>query len=156
MRAGWHEGLPTLRSRLREAPTPALVRAVGELGDRDSVPLLLRLIDGGGPLPAALVLDCLGKIGGPEARQALRECARTADAKTSRIAYKALASCATEEDDEIFRAAATHSDWLVRLSAADVLGRFARRENQTALAQLAADPVAVVAQRAVSFLEGRP
>jgi hypothetical protein len=34
-----------------------------------------------------------------------------------------------------------------------VLGRFVRPENLAALSQLAADPVGIVSQRAVSFLE---
>ncbi|MEO1087265.1 MAG: HEAT repeat domain-containing protein, partial [Acidobacteriota bacterium] len=70
-----------------------------------------------------------------------------------RMAYRALSRCATEEDDEIFRLAVDHSDWYVRLSCAEVLGRFSRPENLAALAQLAADPVPIVAQRALSFLE---
>jgi len=64
-----------------------------------------------------------------------------------------LSRCATGDDDEIFRNATTHSDWYVRLSCAEVLGRFSRPENLAALARLAADPVPIVAQRALSYLE---
>ena len=42
---------------------------------------------------------------------------------------------------------------MIRLSCAEVLGRFSRPENLAALAKLAADPVPIVAQRALSFLE---
>jgi HEAT repeat protein len=76
------------------------------------------------------------------------------DVKIARLAYKALASCATEEDDEFFRQAIDHHDWLVRLACVEVLGRFTRQMNMAALAQLAADPVAAVAERAASALEG--
>ncbi len=41
----------------------------------------------------------------------------------------------------------------MRLACVDVLGRFARPENLASLTQLAADPVAIVSQRALSFLE---
>jgi len=41
----------------------------------------------------------------------------------------------------------------VRLSCAEVLGRFSRPENMETLTRLAADPVAIVAQRAISSLE---
>ena len=58
-----------------------------------------------------------------------------------------------EEDDGLFRSAVSHSDWYVRLACAEALGRFGRAENLPALSQLAADPVAIVAQRALSFLE---
>jgi hypothetical protein len=41
----------------------------------------------------------------------------------------------------------------VRLACADVLGRFSRTENLETLTRLAADPVQIVAQRALSSLE---
>jgi HEAT repeat protein len=46
-----------------------------------------------------------------------------------------------------------HPDWYVRLTCAEVLGRFARPENLAALSQLAADPVAIVSHRALDSLE---
>lgn len=152
--ANLRELLPALRRRLDTAPAPALVRAVGELGDRESVPRLLALLDAEQAPEPALVLDSLGKIGGPEVRSRLRQLAAHDDAKVARMAYRALAACASEEDDGLFRQAAAHPDWLVRLASVDVLGRFARAENRSALMTLAADPVAIVARRAVARLEG--
>ncbi len=102
----------------------------------------------------ALVVDSLGKIGGPEARRALKAVATQSDEKLARLAFKALAVCATAEDDEFFKEAANHADWFIRLAAAEVLGRFSRSKNMAALSQLAADPVAVVAEKASSMLEG--
>ena len=99
------------------------------------------------------MLESLGRIGGPEARAALRAATGSGRPQRERMAYRALSRCATEDDDEIFRHATDHSDWYVRLSCAEVLGRFSRPENFAALAQLAADPVPIVAQRALSFLE---
>lgn len=71
-----------------------------------------------------LVLESLGRIGGAAARRALAAAAldRTPD---SRLAYRALAACATAEDAPLFRAAITHPDWYVRLACAEVLGRIA-------------------------------
>lgn len=144
---------PVLRQQLVEAPTPELVRTTGELGDRDSIPLLLGLLRDPAAKLVPVVLESLGRIGGPEARAALRDVAANADPAAARIAYKALSLCATEEDDAFFREALAHPDWYVRLACAEVLGRFSRPENLAALTQLAADPVAIVQQRALSFLE---
>ncbi|MEM7583886.1 MAG: HEAT repeat domain-containing protein [Acidobacteriota bacterium] len=143
---------PSFRKLLADKTEPYLIRTVGELGDRESVPILTGLLEPESPLEP-LVLESLGRIGGPEARAALRQATSSGRPQRERMAYRALARCATAEDDEIFRSATHHSDWYVRLSCAEVLGRFARPENLAALAQLAADPVPIVAQRALSFLE---
>ncbi len=151
-RAGLRDLASDFRRLLKDRPQPYLIRTLGELGDRESVPLLIELLEPEAPLEP-LVLESLGRIGGPDARSALRDSTRSGRPQRERMAYRALARCATEDDDEIFRDATHHSDWYVRLSCAEVLGRFSRPENLAALAQLAADPVPIVAQRALSFLE---
>src|SRR5436305_3647173 len=151
--AGLRELLPTLRARTALRPSPPLVRALGELRDRDSIPLLLTLLPERREL-YPLLLESLGRIGGPEARTALAEAARHAAAGEARLAYRALSLCATEDDSALFRDAATHPDWYVRLACADVLTRFARPENMAPLALLAGDPVPAVAHRALSSLSG--
>ncbi len=147
------ELLPALRELPAAVATPTLLRAMADLGDRDSVPVLLDLM-AARPDLRALALETVGHIGGPEARAALRAAARQARGGEARAAYRALTLCAAEEDEVLFRAAVTHSDWYVRLLCADVLGRFGRPENLNALARLAGDPVAAVASRALSLLEG--
>jgi HEAT repeat protein len=149
---GLTELLPHLRELMARDPDPHLVRAVGELRDQDSVPVLISLVDSSSPRLRPLIFESLGRIGGPEARLALRQ-AIAQDSCDPRIAYRALSLCAIEEDDAIFRQAVGHSDWYVRLACAEVLGRFLRPENLAALSQLAADPAAIVSQRALSFLE---
>ncbi|MEM8963527.1 MAG: HEAT repeat domain-containing protein [Acidobacteriota bacterium] len=152
-KAGLRELAPAFRTLLQQRPEPYLIRTLGELGDRDSVPILNEhLCDPETPLEPIL-LESLGRIGGPEARAALRSETTSGRPQRERMAYRALSRCATEDDDEIFRRATTHGDWYIRLSCAEVLGRFSRPENLAALAQLAADPVPIVAQRALSFLE---
>jgi HEAT repeat protein len=151
-RTGLRELAPSFRALVQVRPEPYLIRTLGELGDRESVPFLVELMQPDAPLEP-LVLESLGRIGGPAARSALRAATASGRPQRERMAYRALSRCATEEDDEIFRNATTHSDWYVRLSCAEVLGRFSRPENFAALAQLAADPVPIVAQRALSFLE---
>jgi HEAT repeat protein len=152
------ELVPPLRAQLGQRPNPDLIRAVGELGDRESVPVLLGLLEGGaGTTPGTrnlvpLILESLGRVGGPEARQAIRRAILEGRCEP-RIGYRALSLCAIEEDDALFRRAVGHADWYVRLACADVLGRFMRPENLAALSQLAADPVGIVSQRALSFLE---
>lgn len=149
---GRRELLGPLRARLEAAPTPTLLRAVGELGDRDSVAALTAVVERADSRLVPLALEALGRIGGPEARSVLRRVVGQQSGE-ERIAYRALSMCAVAEDDEIFRSAAGHADWYVRLSCAEVLGRYARAENLEALAHLASDPVPLVAQRALSLLD---
>src|SRR5205085_8532130 len=54
------ELVPSLRGQLAKRPNPDLIRAVGELGDRESVPVLLELLDGGPRNLVPLVLESLG------------------------------------------------------------------------------------------------
>ena len=151
-RAGLRDLAPSFRKLLEKGSQPFLVRTLGELGDRDSVPVLIDLLEPETPLEP-MVLESLGRIGGPEARSALLAATTSGRPQRERMAYRALARCATEEDDKTFRDAIDHTDWYVRLSCAEVLGRFSRPENLAVLAQLTADPVPIVAQRALSFLE---
>jgi HEAT repeat protein len=152
-RSGARELAPNLRRMLSASPEPYLIRTLGELGDRDAVGQLVGFLEANDSPLEPLVLESLGRIGGPEARSALRDATASESPQRQRMAYRALSRCATEDDDEIFRDATTHGDWYVRLSCAEVLGRFSRPENLAALARLAADPVPIVAQRALSYLE---
>jgi HEAT repeat protein len=152
-RSQLRELLPALRQLPAQAATPALLRAMGELGDRASVPVLLALAPAR-PELRLLALEALGRIGGPEARAALRAAARGSRGGEARAAYRALSQCAAEEDEALFRAAVTDPDWYVRLLCVEVLGRFARPENLNALARLAGDPMPSVAGRALALLEG--
>jgi HEAT repeat protein len=147
--------LPALRARAASSPSPELVRALGDLADRDSVPLLLRLLPGAGALRPVL-LESLGRIGGSEARESLREIARscTESGPEARMAFRALAACAEPQDEEILREAAHHPDWYVRLTVIDGLSRATGAESQAALARLAADPVPAVAHRALAAIAG--
>ena len=153
VQAGMRELLPTLRQALERSPNPELILSAGDFGDRESVAALLTILESSEPGLRPLVVESLGRIGGPEARQALRRLAGAEEPGLERHAFRALAVCATREDEELFRRAAAHPDWLVRLACAEVLGRFSHPENLEALTRLAADPVAVVAQRALSYLE---
>lgn len=150
-RYGLSELLPALRGRTAVAPSASLVRALGELCDREAVPVLLTLLETRPDLKM-IILESLGRIGGPSARNVLQAAAR-GEGPEVRIAYKALAACAGPGDEPLFREAASHPDWYVRLSSIDVLGRGANPENMAALARLAGDPVPAVAHRALSALE---
>ena len=147
------ELLPLLRVHIATAPCPELIRAVGELEDADSVEPLLELRqrrDLGHLRP--FVLTALGRIGGGAARMALRAEALSDNEKDSRLGFRTLAACATEEDAELFRQAAGHPDWLVRLAAVEVLARSAADAHLTLLSSLAADPLQVLAQSALETL----
>ncbi|MDH3253873.1 MAG: HEAT repeat domain-containing protein [Acidobacteriota bacterium] len=148
------ELLPVLRALLPKTPCAELIRALGELRDRESVSALLALLKNQSERHfRPLIVESLGRIGGPEARLALRDIARSGHDKDVRIGYKSLAQCASEEDDSFFLEAASHPDWLVRLSSVEVLSRNARSENLAALSELAADPIGIVAQRALAALK---
>jgi HEAT repeat protein len=150
---GMTELLPALRARAAAVPSAPLIRALGVLGDREAVPVLARCLEGNEELRAA-VLESLGRIGGPEARDVLRSALLAVGAGAeARAVYKALAACVGPGDDVLFRSAVAHPDWQVRLAAAEVLGRFSRSGNLVALTRLAADSVPAVAHRALSALE---
>ncbi|MEW6584862.1 MAG: HEAT repeat domain-containing protein [Nitrospirota bacterium] len=146
------ELLPMLRSILISYPHPKIIVALGELKDRDCLPILISHLGKVKPFAKVHILESLGRIGGPAARMALRNATLTLGPKEARIAYKALSGCAVEEDLDFFRNALDHPDWYVRLSCTEVFGRYARPENVAVLAGLAADSNFMVAQRAVSFL----
>lgn len=154
VRCGLAELLPSLRARAAVAPAIPLIRALGALGDREAVPVLTRCLEERNELRVA-VLESLGRIGGPEARAVLHSAVLSSlgDSPEARAAFKALAACAGPGDDVLFRAAAAHPDWQVRLVAAEVLGRFSRSENTVALTRLAADSVPAVSHRALASLE---
>ena len=99
-------------------------------------------------------VESLGRIGGSEARAALREPARGLGlAPEARVAYKALAACAGPEDGALFRGAVDHPDWQVRLAAAEALARLPGQENMAMLTRLASDTVSAVAHRALAALD---
>jgi HEAT repeat protein len=146
-----------LRGRLAMAPSPAVIRSLGELGDRGSVPQLLALLSAR-PVLRPVLLEALGHLGGESVREALR---RAIAAGEDRLAYRALAACHEAADLPLFRAAATHADWFVRHIAADILAGSSDPQDRVLLAQLVADPVAAVAQKALALLapvreEGQP
>lgn len=153
VRCGLRDLLPVLRSRAAEVPSESLLRALGVLGDREAIPVLARCL---GMEDLRLAgLESLGRVGGPEARTVLQDAAHSLEAAPeSRAAFKALASCVGPGDDATFRVAAGHPDWQVRLTSAEVLGRFRNPENIAVLTRLAGDSVPAVAHRALAVLEG--
>jgi len=142
---------PLLRERLAAAPSAALIRALGELGDRDSSPELIDLAGRRHDL-ILILLEALGRIGGSAARETLRRVA-LAGGPDARIGFRALAACYEPAELPLFRDAAAHTDWFIRLAAAEVLARSSAAEDVGRLARLVGDPVAVVAQRALALLE---
>lgn len=137
-----------LRARLATAPSAAVIRSLGVLGDRASTPELLALLAARQDLRPVL-LEALGQLGGEPVRQALRN---LVTAEEERLAYRALAACHEAADLPLFRAAVAHPDWFVRHVAAGVLALSGDPRDQILMSQLVADPVAAVAQKALSLL----
>jgi hypothetical protein len=151
------ELLPALRRCAEQARTLPVLLALGELRDRAAIPLFLRLIEQH-PGLRPVALECLGKIGDNAAHESLRRTLASLASDSSgsdvRLAWRALARCAEPRDEPLFRAAASHPDWYVRLVATEVLARSSSQpENLSALALLAADPVSAVSHRALRALE---
>jgi HEAT repeat protein len=153
-RAGLRLHLPRLRAVAARRPHRELLRLLGRLRDRESLDLLEAIARAGRPDLRPFAIGALGTIGGATARQVLRAIAATNPA-CARFAYRALAECHIEEDVAVFRAAADHGDWHVRMIVADVLGRTGDAADLALVARLAADPVSAVADRARARLTAR-
>lgn len=153
--ANLRELMPTLRKVLSLYPLPEIIKTAGELKDKESVPILASYFDKTSSRVRTLVLESLGRIGGKEAREVLRNAADVPEAEEARIAYRALAQCAAEEDGPFFRETAAHPDWCIRLACAEFLGCYPGPENLAALAELATDPDSIVAECALTFLKMR-
>lgn len=153
MKAQLYELIPLLRNVLKLYINPDIIRALGELGDRESVTMLVDYLNKAHSFIKALIIENLGRIGGPEARKALQNTIMNAEGKEASLAYRAFSQCAIAEDTPFFLQAVTYTDWIIRLACVEVLGRFQKADNLDALTRLAADPVPAVAQRAMFFLE---
>lgn len=152
--AGLRELLPTIRGLLEKAPHVSLIRVVEALGDEASIPTLTALLERNEAKLQPFLLGALGKLGGEEARTALRDAACGGDPRWKRFAYRALGECLTQDEESVFREASESDDWHIRLICAQVLGRVGRPSDLAILARLAADPVSAVAQCARSILDG--
>lgn len=150
---GVRDLLPLVRAELLRDPQPELIAAAGALRDRGSVQLVIDALAHCAPSARAVAFETIASIGGRAARNVLRQYATTGDRADVRLAARAMAQHATGSDGELLRSFAAHPDWAVRYAAAESLGRFPSRENLTALAVLAADPAALVAQRARAWLD---
>jgi hypothetical protein len=151
--AKMHELLPLLRNVLVSFIHPDIIRCFGELQYREGIPILMDCRRHSPQLLKALIIETLGKIGGPDSRKALHEDIKKLEGKDASLAYRALSHCAIEDDSIIFREAVGHPDWIVRLACAEVFGRFPDAENNDYLTRLASDPVNAVSQRARELLE---
>jgi len=147
------ELLPLVRAQLMRSPQPELIAAVGALRDRLSAPLVIGALANCPPSSRAVVFESIAAIGGRAAKSVLRESVEGGNRGDVRLAARALAQHATADDGEMLRHMAEHSDWAVRYAAAEALGRVPSRENVAVLTALAADPAAVVAQRARAWLD---
>ena len=145
--------LPILREALPKYPIAGIINAVGVLGDRESVAVLISHLSSVSLRTKALIIECLGCIGGTRAKEALKRVALSHVTEESLPAFRALTVCSSEEDCVLFRVAATNPDWHIRLMCVDVLSRFSGTENFSVLTKLSMDPVPVVAQRAFYFLK---
>ncbi|MDJ0766833.1 MAG: HEAT repeat domain-containing protein [Myxococcota bacterium] len=152
--AGLYDLLPKLRELLEKDPSVSLIRVVETLGDAESVPILTSLLDRNEPRLQPFLFGALGKLGGPEARAALKDATKSEDQQWRRFAFRALADCFSDEEEGVFRDGSDDDDWHIRLVSAQVLGRIGSPGDLAILARLAADPVSAVAQCARSTLDG--
>ncbi len=155
-RAAASGGLPDIKSTVRRlltrAPSLPLVALAAELKDRRSVPCLVDVLAQGDPGLSPMVLNALGKIGGPRARETLRRVAEQEEPTVARIAVRALSHCAKADDRTVFLDALRHSDWLIRLAALEALSRLLPTDEQCVFIPLMGDPAPIVADRARELL----
>jgi HEAT repeat protein len=152
----YKEMLPALRKALAAYPVTRIIRAVGELGDRESVPALISHLSSASSYPGSLIIETLGRIGGKEAVEGLKNAIPSLEQQEKRLAFRALSGCFTGDDCAFFRDAIADPDWYIRLISVDAISRRPGPENFSALVKLSADPVHVVAQRAFYFLKYLP
>jgi hypothetical protein len=148
--------LPVLRKALSKYPIASIINTVGALADRESAPVLISHLSTVSQQTKALIIECLGRIGGSDAKKALKRVAMSHVTEESILAFRALGVCSSDEDCELFRDAASSPEWHIRLICVDVLSRFPSANNFQILAKLSVDPVPVVAQRAFYFLKYLP
>ncbi len=155
-RAAASGGLPDIKSTVRRlltrAPSLPFVALAAELKDRRSVPCLVDVLAQGDPGLAPMVLNALGKIGGPRARETLRRVAEQEEPTVARIAVRALSHCAKADDRTVFLDALRHSDWLIRLAALEALSRLLPTDELGVFIPLMGDPAPIVADRARELL----
>jgi HEAT repeat protein len=149
---GARELMPLVRRELYRDPIPALVTCAGAMRDRSSLPLVVAAISRCDPASRPDIFESIAAIGGTNARKVLHAYATCGNLPIERLASRALAQHATEDDCSLLRQLAASPDWAVRYHAAEALGEFPQPENLSALTTLAADPAAVVAQRARGWL----
>jgi len=152
----YKELLPVLRKALAAYPVARIIRAVGELGDRESVPALISHLSSASSYTGSLIIETLGRIGGKEAVEGLKNAALSFEPPVKRLAFRALSGCIAGDDCSFFRDASDDPDWYVRLICVEAISRRPGSENFSALVKLSADPVTVVAQRAFYFLKYLP
>ena len=142
-----------IREVLRERAELPLIRAVGALEDSESAAILIGHLSNSSQLVRVTILDALGNVGGPEAREVLRRHAAAAVGIESQVALAGLARCATDEELGFFRGLAVSPVKEVRQQCAETLARFPMPENLSVLLALAADPEGGVARCAMRALE---
>jgi HEAT repeat protein len=151
MAANFAEAAPLLRLAARRSPSPRVVEALACIGDEPSVHLLEEMLTVADGRIRACVCNALGSLGGERARAIFRRMAPLLPPGDAKFAYRAWAACADVDDLPAFRAVASHHEWLVRASAAEVLARYPEPASFDALASLALDPVESVASRALAI-----
>ncbi|NMB99307.1 MAG: HEAT repeat domain-containing protein [Thermoanaerobaculaceae bacterium] len=154
-KGGKTELAPILREKLRKTGSPEIMRAFGFLKDRESIPVVVSFLKNQNPLQKVLAIETLGEIGGNEARDAILEILPSLEEKERRIALRSLAKCADKRDKELFFKLTRDKDWMVRLSSIEYFEGSSSIDAVEAICYLSSDPVQIVANRAISYLEKR-
>ena len=130
-----------------------IIKMVGIIKDKESIPLLIKHIENAAPITKALIAESLGIIGGQEARKALIYLLENTNESENAIIYQALAKCATKDDLKLFQKAASNANWVIKLSSIEVLAKHPNKENIIILTKLAADFNDTVSKKASNILD---
>ncbi len=132
-----------------------VIRALGRLGRAEAVAPLETLFTSA-PLHERIeILTALARLGGPAAREFLRQCLDQTQPEIRRVAAQGLAALAEPEDLDLLARLARDRDWVLRSEAAQALGRLGPGRARPVLLDLVRDIEPAVARTARAALAER-
>lgn len=139
-------------ARLDGQRQAALVRALGDRGDRAAAPAVLRLAKQGDATARAVAIQALARLGDASLVPMLLDVAANGESDVSQAAKTALASLAGKDIDSAVLAGLGQADAKVRLAAIEALGRRHARVAAPALMKASADSDEAIRLAAIKAL----
>lgn len=132
-----------------------VIRALGHLGHPEAAAPLETLYSTAPLHERVEILTALARLGGPAAREFLRQCLDQPQSEIRRVAAQGLAALADAGDLALLGRLAADQDWVLRSEAAQALGRLGPGPARPVLLDLVRDLEPAVARTARAALAGR-